>query len=337
MNTVLVTGTAGFIGYHLTKRLLAEGVRVVGVDNVNDYYDLALKEGRLADLADAPQLEFHRMDLVDRDGVAALFAGHRFDAVVHLAAQAGVRYSLTHPHAYVDNNVTAFLNVLEGCRHQEVPHLLYASSSSVYGANTGMPFSEHKPVAHPVSLYAATKRANELMAHSYAHIFRTPVTGMRFFTVYGPWGRPDMAMFLFTKAILQGEPIPVFNYGEMVRDFTYVGDVVEGITRLLRAGPSAPNPEWDSDAPDIASSSAPFRIFNIGNNSPVRLMDMIRALEVALDRPAQVQMMPLQPGDVPATYADCSDLVGAVGYRPSTAIQAGVNAFVRWYRDFYKV
>lgn len=336
MPTVLVTGIAGFIGFHLTLRLLTEGVKVVGVDVVNDYYDPALKEARLAQILGHPNLDFRRQNLADRDATAALFAEQPYDAVIHLAAQAGVRYSLTHPHAYVENNLAAFLNVLEGVRHNHIAHLLFASSSSVYGANEAMPFSEHHEVGHPVSLYAATKRSNELMAHSYAHLFGMPVTGLRFFTVYGPWGRPDMAMFMFTRAILADVPISVFNHGQMVRDFTYVDDVVEGVVRLWRAGPARPNPEWRGDAPDLATSRDPFRIYNVGNNSPVRLMDMIREVESAVGKSAILEMMPLQPGDVPATYADSSSLWEAVGFRPATSIKAGVRAFVSWYREYYK-
>ncbi|OEU57685.1 MAG: capsular biosynthesis protein CpsI [Desulfuromonadales bacterium C00003096] len=336
MAKILVTGAAGFIGSHLAKRLLGRGDEVVGLDNLNDYYDVSLKEARLAQLQKMDGFRFVQLDLADREGMAALFATERFDRVVNLAAQAGVRYSLINPHAYVDSNLTGFMNILEGCRHNEVEHLVYASSSSVYGANTNMPFSVHDNVDHPVSLYAASKKANELMAHTYAHLYRLPVTGLRFFTVYGPWGRPDMAMFLFTKAILAGEPIDVFNYGKMRRDFTYVDDIVEGVMRTLD-NTATPNPDWDGAQPDPGTSSAPSRLYNIGNNNPVELMDLISTLEKALGRTAEKNLLPIQPGDVPATYADVDDLMRDVGFKPATPIAEGVQRFVEWYRNYYQV
>ena len=336
MAKILVTGAAGFIGFHLTRRLIERGDEVVGLDNLNDYYDVSLKEARLEQLQRLDNFRFVRLDLADREGMAALFKEERFERVVNLAAQAGVRYSLINPHAYVDSNLTGFMNILEGCRHNEVEHLVYASSSSVYGANTSMPFSVHDNVDHPVSLYAASKKANELMAHTYAHLYRLPVTGLRFFTVYGPWGRPDMALFLFTKAILAGEPIDVFNYGKMRRDFTYVDDIVEGVMRTLD-NTAAPNPDWDGAHPDPGTSSAPSRLYNIGNNNPVELLDLIATLEKALGRSAEKNLMPIQPGDVPATYADVDDLMNDVGFKPSTSIADGVNRFVAWYREYYQV
>ncbi|MCU0634194.1 MAG: NAD-dependent epimerase [Gemmatimonadaceae bacterium] len=332
----LVTGVAGFIGFHTARALLARGDTVLGLDNVNSYYDPALKEARLAALAGTPGFDFVRLDLADRAGMEALFAAHRFERVIHLAAQAGVRYSLTNPHAYVDSNLTGFIHILEGCRHQQVPHLTYASSSSVYGANTTMPFSVHQNVDHPLSLYAATKKANELMAHTYSHLYALPTTGLRFFTVYGPWGRPDMALFLFTKAILEGKPIEVFNHGRMQRDFTYIDDIVEGVIRTSDRI-ATPNPDWRGDAPDPGTSRAPWRVYNIGNNNPVELMHLIATLERALGREAAKTMLPMQPGDVPATYADVADLVADVGFAPATPIETGVERFVRWYRDFYRV
>ncbi len=332
--SVLVTGAAGFIGFHYSKRLLDAGYRVVGLDNLNPYYDVRLKHDRLAILRDYDQFEFAGLDLADQDGMAALFAGHDFSRVVNLAAQAGVRYSLENPHSYVDSNLVGFLNILEGCRHHKIEHLIYASSSSVYGLNTLMPFSVHHNVDHPVSLYAASKKANELMAHSYSHLYGLPTTGLRFFTVYGPWGRPDMALFLFTRAILAGEPIKVFNYGEMQRDFTYVDDIVEGVFRLLDHLPE-PNPDWRGDDPDPGTSPAPYRIHNIGNNNPVKLIDFIEAIETALGRKAQREMLPLQPGDVPATYADVDALQQAVDFRPSTPLKIGVERFIAWYREYY--
>lgn len=333
---ILVTGAAGFIGFHLSKRLLERGDQVIGLDNLNDYYDVTLKEARLAQLQGKENFRFVQLDLADREGMAALFAKERFDRVVNLAAQAGVRYSLINPHAYVDSNLTGFMNILEGCRHNEVEHLVYASSSSVYGANTNMPFSVHDNVDHPVSLYAASKKANELMAHTYAHLYRLPVTGLRFFTVYGPWGRPDMALFLFTKAILAGKPIDVFNYGKMRRDFTYVDDIVEGVMRTLDKTATA-NPDWDGAQPDPGTSSAPSRLYNIGNNNPVELMDLIGTLEQALGKTAEKNLLPIQPGDVPATYADVDDLMQDVGFKPATPIAEGVQRFVSWYRDYYQV
>ena len=335
MQDVLVTGAAGFIGFHVARRLVRdEGCRVVGLDNVNDYYDVQLKRDRLAQLDDEANFEFVEMDLEDREGVAALFEDESFDRVVHLAAQAGVRYSREHPHTYIDSNIEGFMTILEGCRHHDVEHLVFASSSSVYGANEEMPLSEHHNVDHPVSLYAATKKSNELMAHYYADLYDLPVTGLRFFTVYGPWGRPDMALFLFTNAILDDEPIDVYNHGDMQRDFTYVDDIVEGIVRVM-AQPASPNPEWDGHAPDPATSQAPYRIFNIGASEPVELMDFIGALEDVLGREAEKNFMPMQPGDVKATYADTSHLAEAVDYAPSTSLREGIEAFVDWYLDYY--
>lgn len=336
MAKILVTGAAGFIGYHASERLLARGDEVVGLDNVNDYYDPTLKEARLARIAGHPGFRFFRMELADRDGLERLFREERFDRVIHLAAQAGVRYSITNPHAYIDSNLIGFLNVLEGCRHHGVQHLTYASSSSVYGANTAMPFSVHHNVDHPVSLYAATKKANELMAHTYSHLYGLPTTGLRFFTVYGPWGRPDMAMFLFTKAILDGNPIDVFNHGRMQRDFTYIDDIVEGVIRT-NDHTAAPNGQWNSDAPDPATSKAPYRIYNIGNNNPVELMHLIETIERALGRVAQKRMLPLQAGDVPATYANVDALVRDVGFAPQTPIETGVANFVAWYRSYFQI
>jgi len=331
---ILVTGAAGFIGFHLCRRLLADGHVVHGIDNVNDYYDVNLKEARLRLLGEYPSFHFHRIDLVDQAAVASVFSVHKPEYVVNLAAQAGVRFSLVNPRAYIDANVTGFLHVLEGCRHQRVKHLVYASSSSVYGLNTTMPFSVHHNVDHPVSLYAATKKANELMAHSYSHLYRMPVTGLRFFTVYGPWGRPDMALFLFTKAILEGQPIDVYNQGRMKRDFTYVDDIVEGVTRVITRH-AAPNPNWKSDKPDSATSPAPYRLYNIGNHSPVELLRFIEVLEVCLKKKAKKRMLELQPGDVPESFADVSDLVTDVGFAPSTPIEVGIERFVEWYRSYY--
>ncbi len=333
---VLITGAAGFIGNALALRLLDRGEEVIGVDNLNDYYDPALKRARLARIADQPGFTDSRLDLEDRDGIAALFVRHKPDAVVNLAAQAGVRYSLQNPHAYIDTNVVGFMNILEGCRHNEVGHLVYASSSSVYGANTKMPFSVHDNVDHPVSIYAATKKANELMAHTYSHLYRLPTTGLRFFTVYGPWGRPDMALFLFTRHILAGEPIDVFNYGKHRRDFTYIDDIVEGVIRTLDRIPE-PNPNWAGDQPDSASSTAPYALYNIGNNEPVELLHYIEVLENCLGTKAEKNLLPLQLGDVPDTYADVQDLVRDVGYKPNMSVEQGVANFVAWYRDYYKV
>ena len=332
---ILVTGAAGFIGSTTSLRLLARGDEVVGLDNLNDYYSVQLKRDRLARLQAQPGFDFVQMDVADREGIERLFRERKFDRVIHLAAQAGVRYSLQNPHAYVDSNLVGFVNILEGCRHNQVQHLTYASSSSVYGGNTRMPFSVHDSVDHPVSLYAATKKANELMAHTYSHLFGLPTTGLRFFTVYGPWGRPDMALFLFTKAILEGRPIDVFNHGNMLRDFTYVDDIVEGVIRVSDRV-AAPNPDYTSDTPDPGTSSAPYRVFNIGNHDPVPLMDYIGAIEEALGRTAEKNMLPMQPGDVPATYADVEALTEWTGFTPKTTIREGIARFVAWYRDYYK-
>jgi len=331
---VLVTGAAGFIGSTLTHRLLDRGDAVHGIDNLNDYYDVTLKEARLARLQGREGFTFEKLDVVDRVGMPRLFATQKFDAVMHLAAQAGVRYSIENPLAYVDANLVGFANILEGARHSKVGHLVFASSSSVYGANTKLPFSEHDNVDHPVSLYAATKKANELMAHSYAHLYDLPCTGLRFFTVYGPWGRPDMALFKFTEGILAGRPIPVFNRGEMLRDFTYVDDIVEGVVRVLDQ-PAAPNQEGGGDEPDPARSRAPYRIYNIGNNRPVKLMRYIEVLEQSLGRKAKLDLLPMQQGDVPATTADVSDLEAAVGFRPRTTVETGIARFVEWYKGYY--
>jgi UDP-glucuronate 4-epimerase len=333
--TILVTGAAGFIGYHVARRLLDRGDTVVGLDNLNSYYDVSLKEARLARLKEQPGFRFTRLNLEDRGGMASLFAAARPQRIVHLAAQAGVRYSLENPHAYLDSNLAGFLNILEGCRHNGVDHLVYASSSSVYGGNTRLPFSEHDNIDHPVSLYAATKKANELMAHTYSHLFRLPTTGLRFFTVYGPWGRPDMALFLFTKAILDGRPIEVFNHGNMVRDFTYIDDIVEGVIRVLDR-PAEVNPEFDPERPDPGTSNAPYRVFNIGNSQPTPLNDYIEALEEALGRNAKRNLLPMQPGDVPATSANTDELDAWVGFKPGTRVREGVRRFVEWYREYYK-
>jgi UDP-glucuronate 4-epimerase len=333
---VLVTGAAGFIGFHTALRLLERGESVVGFDNLNDYYDPRLKEARLRILGQHAGFTFARGDLADRTAMEGLFAAHPFDRVVHLAAQAGVRYSLTNPHVYIDSNLTGFLHVLEGCRHGRISHLVYASSSSVYGANTTLPFSEHHNIDHPLSLYAATKKANELMAHTYSSLYAMPTTGLRFFTVYGPWGRPDMALFLFTKGILAGEPIPVFNEGKMIRDFTYVDDIVEGVIRTLDH-PAAPDPDWNGATPDPARSFAPYRVFNIGNNKPVELLRYISVLEEALGKKAVLDLQPMQPGDVRATMADVSALSDAVGFHPATPVETGVRRFVDWYRSYYEV
>ena len=336
MKTYLVTGVAGFIGFHLAKYLLDREIHVVGLDNVNDYYSVQLKRDRLAQLQDHDRFDFVEADLVQRESVDQVFSEYKFDRVVHLAAQVGVRYSVTHPRAYTDSNIVGFINILEGCRHAKVPHLTYTSSSSVYGANTQMPFSVHQNVDHPLSIYAATKKANELMAHTYSHLYKLPTTGLRFFTVYGPWGRPDMALFLFTKAILAGEPIDVFNHCKMQRDFTYVDDIVEGVYRTSEQI-AEPNTEWSSKSPDPGSSSAPYRLYNIGNNQPVELSRFIETIEQALGTKAQRNLLPMQPGDVPATYADIGALEDAVGFRPSTTIEEGVSRFVDWYRDYYGV
>ncbi|WP_412478699.1 NAD-dependent epimerase [Azonexus sp. IMCC34839] len=333
---ILVTGAAGFIGMTTTLRLLARGDEVVGLDNLNDYYEVSLKENRLARLTPHANFRFVKLDVADRAGMEQLFATEKFDKVIHLAAQAGVRYSIQNPHAYVDSNLVGFINILEGCRHNKVKHLVYASSSSVYGGNTKMPFSEHDSVDHPVSLYAATKKANELMAHTYSHLYGLPTTGLRFFTVYGPWGRPDMALFLFTKAILEGRPIDVFNHGNMKRDFTYVDDIVEGVIRLMDKDATA-NPNYDAIAADPATSNVPYRVFNIGNHDPVPLLDFIGAIEQALGQTAEKRLLPMQDGDVPATYADTALLDDWVGFAPATPITEGVARFVAWYRDYYKV
>jgi UDP-glucuronate 4-epimerase len=332
---VLVTGAAGFIGSALTHRLLDRGDQVVGIDNLNDYYDVRLKHARLDRLRARSGFAFEKLDIVERKAMAELFSASKFDVVVHLAAQAGVRYSIENPSAYIDANVVGFLHVLEGCRHSRVAHLVFASSSSVYGANTRLPFSEHDNVDHPVSLYAATKKANELMAHSYASLYGMPCTGLRFFTVYGPWGRPDMALFKFTEGILAGRPIPVFNRGDMVRDFTYVDDIVEGVVRTMDK-PAAPAAGWSGERPDPASSYAPWRIFNIGNNQPVKLMRYIEVLEQCLGRKAELELLPMQAGDVRATFADVGELEQAVGYRPQTPIEVGVRRFAEWYQAYYR-
>lgn len=329
---ILVTGAAGFIGYHLSEKLLARGDTVTGLDNLNDYYDVSLKEARLDRLKTQAAFSFIRADLQDHAAMEALFAQNSFDAVINLAAQAGVRYSLENPHAYIESNIVGFTNILECCRHHKIGHLVYASSSSVYGMNGSMPFSVHDNVDHPISLYAATKKANELMAHTYSHLYNIPTTGLRFFTVYGPWGRPDMALFLFTKAILTGEPIKVFNNGNMQRDFTYIDDIVEGIIRVTDK-PATPNPDWDASSPDPGTSSAPYRLYNIGNNNPVSLMDFIGAIENAIGKTAEKEFLPMQPGDVAATYADIDALVEAVDYHPQTPVQDGINNFIAWYME----
>ncbi|MHB8093054.1 MAG: NAD-dependent epimerase [Syntrophales bacterium] len=334
MRKILVTGAAGFIGFHLSRRLLAEGNAVCGLDNLNPYYDVTLKEARLKIVEQHAAFNFVRGELSDRTTMEKLFAENSFDIVVNLAAQAGVRYSLTNPHAYVESNLVGFMNILEGCRHSHVKHLLFASSSSVYGANTRMPFSVHDNVDHPLSLYAATKKANELMAHTYAALYKLPCTGLRFFTVYGPWGRPDMALFLFTRAILEDRPIDVFNNGNMKRDFTYIDDIVEGLVRVMDKTPEA-NPAWSGDKPDPSSSFAPYRLYNIGNNNPVRLLDFIETLEKQLGKTAVRNYLPMQPGDVPETRADVDDLMADVGFRPATPISEGIRRFVAWYREYY--
>jgi UDP-glucuronate 4-epimerase len=336
MNNILITGAAGFIGAHLAKRLIAGGAEVVGLDNLNDYYDQQLKKDRMATLAAGPRFRHVDIDLADRQAMADLFAENRFDAVVNLAAQAGVRYSLINPHSYVDTNIVGFVNVLEGCRHSGVKHLVYASSSSVYGANTKMPFSVHDNVDHPVSLYAASKKANELMAHTYSHLFGLPTTGLRFFTVYGPWGRPDMALFLFTRAILEGRPIDVFNNGQMERDFTYIDDIVEGVCRVVHRVPQG-DQQWRGDSPDPATSYCPYRVYNIGNNNKEKLLRYIEVLEDTLGKKAEKRLLPMQPGDVPATYADVDDLVADLGYKPGTTLEYGIGQFVRWYKEYYKI
>ncbi len=336
MNKILVTGAAGFIGFHLSKRLLEEGRSVVGLDNLNDYYDPALKKDRLSLLAPFEKFKFVKGDLSDREFIAGLFATEKFDAVVNLAAQAGVRHSIKDPYSYGEANLMGFLNLLEGCRHNKVKHLVFASSSSVYGANTKMPFSVHDNVDHPVSLYAASKKANELMAHSYSHLYDLPCTGLRFFTVYGPWGRPDMALFLFTKAILSDEPINVFNYGKMKRDFTYIDDIVEGVVRVIDRVPR-PNPDWSGDNPDPGSSYAPYKIYNIGNNEPVELSQFIEVIEECLGKKAKRNLLPMQPGDVAATFANIDELVRDVGFKPATPLKEGIARFVEWFREYYRV
>jgi UDP-glucuronate 4-epimerase len=332
---VLVTGAAGFIGSMESIRLLDRDDEVVGIDNLNDYYDVNLKLARLARLESYPNFKFIKLDIADRQAMADLFAKENLQRVVHLAAQAGVRYSLTHPYAYIDSNIVGFINILEGCRHHNVEHLVYASSSSVYGANTRMPFSIHDNVDHPLSLYAASKKANELMAHTYSHLYNLPTTGLRFFTVYGPWGRPDMSPMIFAQNIIEGRPIDVFNYGNHRRDFTYIDDIVSGVTKVLDK-PAMPNPRWSSENPDPGTSTAPYRIYNIGNSSPVPLLDFIGALEDALGKKAIKNLLPMQPGDVPDTYADVSDLIAEFDYKPHTPLKIGINAFVKWYQEMYK-
>lgn len=332
---ILLTGAAGFIGFHLARRLLEKGNQVIGVDNLNEYYDVNLKISRLNQIKTQPQFMFEKADLADREEITRIFSSYKPEYVVNLAAQAGVRYSLDNPYAYIDSNITGFLNVLEGCRHYSVRHLVYASSSSVYGANTKMPFSVHDNVDHPVSLYAATKKANELMAHTYSSLYQIPTTGLRFFTVYGPWGRPDMALFKFTRNILAGEPIDVYNYGKHKRDFTYIDDIVEGIERVLNNIPVS-KPSWSGLAPDPGTSFAPYRLYNIGNNQPVELLHFIRVIEDCLGKKANMNMMPMQLGDVPETYADVDDLITDVGFKPKTKIEDGISRFIEWYKDYYK-
>ncbi|MEY4931043.1 MAG: hypothetical protein RI909_1767 [Bacteroidota bacterium] len=333
---VLVTGAAGFIGFHLSKRLLNAGMTVIGLDNVNDYYDVNLKESRLDILKAFPDFSFFKIDLQDKAAIDKLFSSQSFDYVVNLAAQAGVRYSITNPYVYIESNITGFLNILEACRHHPIKHLVYASSSSVYGANTKMPFSAHDHTDHPLALYAVTKKSNELMAHAYSNLYQIPTTGLRFFTVYGPYGRPDMALFLFAKAILEGKTIDVFNHGKMKRDFTYVDDIVEGIIRLLPHAP-VPHPAWNRERPDPASSFAPYKVYNIGNNNPVELLHYIEVLESKLGKKAIKNFLPLQEGDVPETFADVDDLMNDVGFKPSTPIETGIGNFVTWYKQYYKV
>ena len=331
---ILVTGAAGFIGYHVARRLLGDGRKVVAIDNLNAYYDPKLKDARLAGLAKFDGFSFIKLDLADRAGMSALFKEHRFPFVVHLAAQAGVRHSLVDPYAYLDSNLVGFTNILEGCRHNGCRHLVFASSSSVYGSNTHMPFSTHHNVDHPLSLYGASKKANELMAHAYAHLYAMPATGLRFFTVYGPWGRPDMAMWIFASAIIAGKPIKLFNHGNMRRDFTYIDDVVESVVRLVDRAPSV-NPKWSSDTPDPASSSAPWRVYNIGNNNPIEILEVVRLLEDAIGMKAKRELLPMQPGDVPATFADVDDLKRDVGFKPATPIADGIARFIAWYRTYH--
>lgn len=334
-DTALVTGAAGFIGYHLSNRLLENGCRVIGVDNINDYYDVRLKQSRLARLQRFKQFEFYKTDLSDKTQISKVFLKGKVEIVVNLAAQAGVRYSLVNPHAYVNSNLVGFVNILEACRHNKIKHLVFASSSSVYGANTKMPFSVHDNIDHPVSLYAATKKSNELMAHAYSHLYDLPCTGLRFFTVYGPWGRPDMALFLFTQAILEGRPIKVFNHGKMKRDFTFIDDIVEGIVRVTKNLPE-PNPRWSGDSPDPGTSYARYRIYNIGNNNPIELSNFIEEIESALGKKAVKEFMDLQPGDVPATYADVDDLMNDVDFKPATPLRTGIQKFIAWYESYYR-
>jgi UDP-glucuronate 4-epimerase len=333
---ILVTGAAGFIGFHVAQRLLSEGRTVVGLDSINDYYDPKLKEARLEILRNQPNFTFEKLDLADREATRSLFARHGFPTIIHLAAQAGVRYSLQNPHAYADANLEGFLNVLEGCRHNDCKHLLFASSSSVYGANTKLPFSVQDNVDHPISLYAASKKANELMAHAYSHLYGIPASGLRFFTVYGPWGRPDMAMFIFSKAILEGKPIRLFNCGNMRRDFTYIDDVAQAVVRLIDHPPQG-NPAWSGDSPDPASSAAPWKVYNIGNNRPEELLHVVELLEKEFGRTAKKEMLPMQPGDVPATYADIEDLAREIGFRPTTTIEEGIARFAKWYREYQRI
>ncbi|MGZ6293147.1 MAG: NAD-dependent epimerase [Syntrophales bacterium] len=336
MKKILVTGAAGFIGFHLSRRFLMAGHAVIGVDNLNDYYDVNLKNARLRLLKDNDAFHFIKMDIAERENVASLFKREAPTIVVHMAAQAGVRYSLVNPHAYLESNLAGFLNILEGCRHQACKHLVFASSSSVYGANTEMPFSVHHNVDHPVSLYAATKKANELMAHAYASLYELPCTGLRFFTVYGPWGRPDMALFLFTRAILEDRPIDVYNAGKMQRDFTYIDDIIEGVFRVTERIPES-DAKWRGDKPDPSTSFAPYKIYNIGNNRPVELLDFINVIEKVLGKKARMNLLPMQPGDVPSTYADVDDLMKDVSFKPATTIEDGIRRFIEWYRDYYKV
>ncbi len=333
---ILVTGAAGFIGFHTSLKLLQRNDEVVGIDNLNDYYDVNLKENRLKQLQERENFQFIKLDLSDRDGIEKLFQDHQFDRVINLAAQAGVRYSIENPRTYIDSNIVGFINILEGCRHTNVPHLSYASSSSVYGANVKQPFSESDNVDHPVSLYAASKKSNELMAHTYSNLFSLPTTGLRFFTVYGPWGRPDMALFKFTKGIIEGTPIDVYNHGDMYRDFTYIDDIVEGVIRITDKVPDA-NAEWNGLHPDPSSSFAPYKIYNIGNNAPVKLMDFVHAIEDSIGKKADINMMPIQPGDVPSTCADVSALTNDIGFKPATGVKEGIQNFVEWYKSYYQV
>ncbi len=333
---ILVTGAAGFIGFHTSQKLLQRNDEVIGIDNLNDYYDVTLKESRLKQLQEKDNFQFIKLDLADRDGMEKLFQDHQFDRVINLAAQAGVRYSIENPRTYIDSNIVGFINILEGCRHTSVPHLSYASSSSVYGANVKQPFSESDNVDHPVSLYAASKKSNELMAHTYSNLFSLPTTGLRFFTVYGPWGRPDMALFKFTKGIIEGSPIDVYNHGDMYRDFTYIDDIVEGVIRITDKVPEA-NTDWDGQHPDPSSSFAPYKVYNIGNNAPVKLMDFVHAIEDSIGEKANINMMPIQPGDVPSTCADVSALANDIGFKPATGVKEGIQRFVEWYKSYYQV